>query len=467
MFRDQSPADRDTADGNRRRSIHRLLLKVLSFSAGAILWIAITAGPANAQATPPAGGTGAETPAEPEAPRKVANVSWNPQTTPEEFKKLRNQDFVLASLLKKNVLSSQDETTLKTYLEGTIRGLTLEQEIDHFPEIVERKIVAPIEAISTTDAARAFMLETVIKTARELLPAQPPIVQTNLVLMVARLNVKPADVAARPPKRPMPYLPAGKFLAEVVQNESFPITVRIAAVNGINRILMDGEPTAVQRSELGDVLAKAIDQKVDQPIGAQWYKHALVSGLGASGRVYNVTQQPTIIDALMKILVSSENEFMVRAAAARAITQLPLDNTTNVEFINYEIAKLVYDAALAYNKDKDRKASSWRWTFTSAYLAYLAAFEADQKVRHWGLKSLQTPRGKAQVDAAFAIMRPIFKLMIENNTGPEIPEGTIKALKDWLDKNKVTDRKVTPGSPEYKEQEATQAADAQATTAGQ
>jgi hypothetical protein len=292
------------------------------------------------------------------------------------------------------------------------------------------------------------MRDEVLKVAEELLfnDTQPPIVQYNVVKLVAELNESPA--AVRPPAPAVPYAPSYKLLARVLKDPKFPIHCRIAATFGLERILRDSGIENHKKSEIGVDLVTVLAEPIQDPVARKWLRMRLIDALGETGRVYDVGNNPVMLDALMKVVADPQEEWEVRATAARRATQLPFDGQTNVELINHEIGKLVYDVGTAYNAAKDRKSSRWRWSFASCYLAYKSRTEQEQKVRHWGLMFQQTPRGKAQVDAAFKIMLPIFKTQLESEAGPTIPEPQLKALADWLSKNKPADRKPNTNSPE-------------------
>jgi hypothetical protein len=390
--------------------------------------------------------------AEAEPPRRVAGVQWNPKTTPEQIKKFKQQELLqFDPKTRLPVLGPQDEAVLKEHIQNSVYSITVEEEIDNFADIIERKIVLPIERTGTSDAARAFMLDTALKTAEELLEGQPPIVQTNAALLAARLNSKPADVAARPPRPAVPYLPAYKTLLRIARDPSLPIEARIPAVRGLTRILREGDPSNVQRAEIGEQLAAILSEPLNDDVGTVWLRRRVVEALGYTNRLYNVATQPVIIDALLRTLASPQEDWTVRSTAARAITQLPLEASTNIELINHEIGKLAHQLGEAYNATKDRTDSVWRWSFANIYLAYVPATEAEQRNRRWGLKFLSVPRGKAQIDALYQVLIPILKGVIESLDGRPIPDPQLKALADWLAKNKPADRKVTPASKELPE----------------
>jgi hypothetical protein len=422
--------------------------------------LAALVGTASAQEAEPAADQAAA-PAEPAPPaRRAANIQWNPKTTPEEIKELRKiefRDFDPAT--KAPNLSDAQREALTKFIRHAIYMLTVEQEVDNYPTIIERKILAPIERGTTSAPARSYMLETVLKTAEELLfeDTQPAIVQFNLVILAASLNERPADNARRPAVPAVPYLASHKLLLRVVKEPKFPTHCRLMAAVGLDRILRDGEPSNVNRADIGRDLAPILAEPIEDPVARKWFRIRLIEAMGKTNRVYDTGNNPVILDGLVKVMADPQEDWDVRASAARAVSQLPFDGQTNVELINHEIGKLVYDMGTAYNASKNRKDSQWRRAFTSAYLAYRSKDETDQKVRHWGLMFQQIPRGKPVVEAAYKVMLPIFKVRLETPDGPNDPvpgliaEPSLKALADWLAKNKPTDRKTTPNSPELKE----------------
>jgi hypothetical protein len=152
----------------------------------------------------------------------------------------------------------------------------------------------------------------------------------------------------------------------------------------------------------------------------------------------------------MGVITNPKDDWEVRAAAARAVSQLPLDQKINVELVNYEIVQLLYDLANAYNASDKTPPSTWRWAFDSIYLAYKSATANDQNVKRWGLMHLASPAGREQISSAYKVVLPVVKPVLEQQSLPTIRAASIKALGDWLEKNKLPadKRKVTPQSPE-------------------
>lgn len=384
--------------------------------------------------------------------RKAANISWNPKLTFDEWKALDKVRFIeFDRKLGTAALTDAEKKPLLKHLQNQINGLTLEQNVDRHAIIVDN-ITRAAEHPSTSPAVREFVYENALKLVESLLKDQPPNVQYSLVLLVSRLNAKAPNLTARPPVPSQPYPPSQELLKRVlVTDPPMPISVRIIAARGLERLMRDGDISTVDKSQIGETLAMGLKQKVDNPLARKWYRWKLVEGLGATGRYEETGYKPVMIDALMSVLTNPQDDWEVRAAAARSISQLPLDQKVNVELVNYEVVRFLHDLAVAYSASDKTPPSTWRWAFDNVYLAYKAPTAADQTVKHWGLMHLNTPRGREQINAAYKnVVLPVVKPILESQALPAIDAAKIKALSDWLKSNAVTDRKVTPGSGDLK-----------------
>jgi hypothetical protein len=241
-----------------------------------------------------------------------------------------------------------------------------------------------------------------------------------------------------------------------------PISARIIAARGLERLMRDGDLSTVNKADIGQVLADALKQKVENPLARKWYRWKLVDALGATGRYEDVGYRPVMIDALMSVLTNREDDWEVRTAAARAVSQLPLDQKINVDLVNYAIVQLLYDLAKAYNASDKMPPSTWRWSFDNIYLAYKSKSLDEQNNKHWGLMHLASSVGKDQITAAYKVVLAAVKPILEQQTLPPVPDAAIKALGEWLEKNKPAPdkRKVTPQSPELALPQAVQPAQA-------
>ncbi len=290
-----------------------------------------------------------------------------------------------------------------------------------------------------------FLLENSLRLAGTLLKNQPPNVQYSATLLAARLNAKTADQNKRIPAQPYPA--SQKFLMGVMLDEQMPISARIIAVNGLNRLMRDGDISTVEKSNIGVALADALrKQKIENPLARKWYRWKIVEALGNTGRYEETGYRPVMIDALMSVIVNRQDDWEVRAAAARAASQLPLDGKVNIELVNYEIVRLLAELATAYNASDRTPPSTWKWAFDSIYLAYKSPTKVDQDEKHWGLMHLTAPRGREQIQSAYKVVLKVVKPVMEAQVLAPVNAADLKGLNDWLANNKVADRKVTSQS---------------------
>ncbi|HVJ84407.1 MAG TPA: hypothetical protein VM452_02120 [Caulifigura sp.] len=407
--------------------------------------------PAPALAQQPAAGESDKTDVAEDANRKAANISFNPQTTYAEWKQLDKVRFIeFESKLKTAAPTEADKTLLLKHLKNQIYGLTIEQNVDRHSIIVDN-IVRAAEQAGTSPAIRDYLLENTLKLITPLLKNQPPNVQYSLVLLAARLNVKPPKISP-PPVPAQPYPASQQLLMTVLLDEQMPISARIIAARGLERLMKDGDISTVDKSRIGESLAMALKQKVDNPLARKWYRRRLVEALGVTGRYDETGYRPVIIDALMEVVTNPKDDWVVRSAAAKSVSQLPLDAKINVELVNYEIVRLLHDLTVAYNASDKTPPSTWRWAFDDLYLTYKSASALEQNTKHWGLMHLNTPRGKAQIEDAYKkVALPVLKPIVESQALPTLDAKVVTALAEWLKANNVTDRKVTPASGDLKD----------------
>jgi hypothetical protein len=386
---------------------------------------------------------------EADATRKAANISWNPKLSFEEWRALDKVRFIeFDSKLSGASFTEAEKKVLLKHLQNLIHGLTVEQNVDRHHLII-RNITGAAESPRTSPAGRDLILENTLKMVEPLLDEQPPNVQYSLVLLVASLNSKSAKLVPPPAVPAQPYPEIRKFLMKVVlADPPKPISARIIAVRGLERLMRDGDISTVNKSDIGVALAKALEQKVENPLARKWYRWKLVDALGVTGRYEEVGNRPVIIDGLMSVITNPKDDWEVRTAAARAVSQLPLDQKVNVELVNYEVVLLLYELATAYKASDRMPPSTWRWSFDNIYLAYKSATTNDQTNRHWGLMHLASPSGRNAIETAYkTIVLPTVKPILEQQTLPPLNDAAIKKLREWLEKNTPANRQVTSQSP--------------------
>jgi hypothetical protein len=343
--------------------------------------------------------------------------------------------------LKADRLSNADKEVLTSGVQYYLYRMTMPEEFNNLHEIV-RKLVDEINSRVTSVEARAFMNEEVVRIGEELLD-QHPHVRRNVLILAAQLC---ADPRAEPPT---PFVGASKLFLTVLNDPSQFAAEKLWAAKGLARIGLSSELVISERSRIATDLVAAIDTpQAKEPLN--WpYRMRLVDALGNCGLVYDVTRQPLVIDALMKIVVNQQENWIVRSAAARAVTQLPYaaEDKVNVPLVCYEITRLGHQMAQARNQNI--AAGHWKLCFLNLYTAFIPQ-TAEQKQKKWGLLQQVTRTGYGQyeplVKEAYEVVVPVVNSVVSTVDAPATPQQLIQDMGDWLQNNVPSDLKPTPAS---------------------
>jgi hypothetical protein len=343
--------------------------------------------------------------------------------------------------LKADRLSNADKEQLTSGVQYYMYRMTMPEEFNHLHEIV-RKLLDEINSRTTSDEARAYMNDEVVRIGAELMD-QHPHVRRNVLILAASLC---EDPRAEPPT---PFVESSKLFLTVLNDPSQFAAEKLWAAKGLGRIGRRVDLAISDRSRIATDLAAALDTPGAKAPENWPYRLRVVDALGDCGLVYDVTRQPIVIDALMRIVVNQQENWIVRSAAARAVTQLPYEvaDNVNVPLVCYEITRLGHQMAQARNQSMN--ASHWKLCFMNLYMAFNPQ-TAEQKQKKWGLLQQVTRAGYVQHDAlvkdAYQYVVPVVNSVVGSVNAPAIPQQQIQNLGDFLQNNVPSDLKPTPAS---------------------
>lgn len=352
------------------------------------------------------------------------------------------QRLKFSQALKVERLSQADKETLTEGVKYCLYRMTMPEERDNLHEIVREALDKHINSRVTSAEARNFLNEEVVRIGEELLD-QHPHVRRNVLILAANLS---SDPRAEPPT---PFLGATKLFLTVLNDQyQFPAE-KLWAAKGLGRIASSSELAISERSRIASDLTRALETP-EALAPENWpYRMRLIDGLGAAGLAYDVTRQPVVIDALMKIIIDPQENWIIRSSAARAVTQLPFEpqDNINVPLVTYEITRLGHQMAQARNQSID--GSHWPYCFLNLYMAFNPQ-TAEQKQKKWGLNNQVTRLNNAQhqglVQSAYEVVIPVVNSVVSTPNAPAIPQAQIQAIGTWLQNNVPSDLKPTPAS---------------------
>ncbi len=352
------------------------------------------------------------------------------------------QRLKFSQAVKVERLSPADKETLTAGAQYYLYRMTMPEERENLHEIVRELLDKHINSRVTSEEARNFMNEEVVRLGAELLD-QHPHVRRNVLILAASLS---SDPRAEPPA---PFLGATKLFLTVLNDQyQFPAE-KLWAAKGLARIARSPQLAIADRSRIATDLVRALETPEAQAPENWPYRMRLVDALGESGLVYDVTRQPILIDALLKLIINPQENWIIRATAARAVTQLPYEpqDNVNVPLVAYEITRLGHQMAQARNQAVG--ASHWPYCFLNLYMAFHPQ-TAEQKQSKLGLLNQVTRPAYAQhqgvVQSAYQVVIPVVNSVVSTPNAPAIPQAQIQAMGNWLQNNVPADLKPTPAS---------------------
>ena len=397
-----------------------------------------------------------------------------PRVTTEAEKEWSKKNFTWLKALKTSQPSGQEKEIIVTGAKHFVGRLTNPDNASRLLGQID-PFITLIYGPGTSAGARAIVHQTVVEYCRELLTANPPfpeVVNTNLVILLSKLVAAPANTQKQTPA--VPFVATIGPLQAVLNSEVLTLPPKIRAARTLGIVALNAVP-GVQGGDLSirekDAIVADLLKALKSPaaqgkgVGPCWYREALVEALGNCDLPLTLAGLSTPIDALMDRLVDRQEDLQVRGAAARAISQLKLNNTFNLHLIIHETAIFHLQLALDYNGTPvANRTGSFKWGAAYGYFAFKPQNENDAKVRGWGFLNLasQAPLVNGAYQECFKITKALLSVPVQQT----VPGADITSLKDWLTKNPPASRKATPKSPEIPAPDKRQAYDLPGAQAG-
>ena len=177
--------------------------------------------------------------------------------TPEEIQKFRKDgagDW--SQYMFEGASTGAKGEVVKRGIEVYVKALSLLKdpvELERARVKLKRGLAAAVPGQTNLKAQRfrEFVLQEVTKHTAELLDNYLH-VRLQAVYILSELTIKPADFRTGAPA--VPYAGAAVPLLGVIENADQPLVVKIAAVNGLTRILKLGELRTQDRQQIADAL---------------------------------------------------------------------------------------------------------------------------------------------------------------------------------------------------------------------
>jgi hypothetical protein len=298
-----------------------------------------------------------------------------------------------------------------------------------------------------TAATREYLLKQITERCAELLDNNL-IVRQNILLLLAQLPADNGNIAKG--IEPAPYIPAYSVFLKVIKDDKQHEVLKITALVGLLRICRVGFAAADPANDKKRAdIAMALVPELAKKNTHWWYQYRLAECLGTTGVTYDPANKtnPIVLQTLAEVVADKDRHWQARCEAAKAIGLLPLDNTLNMTPVLFEIVKLGYDMAQAYNANPKRDS----WTNYFVLQLYMAFKAENAKVPAPGGKRkpgllAALPASKEVKDAYEQVLQ--MALQFVGNPGAQFTAPQLNGFDTWLRNHTPTNRRITANSPE-------------------
>lgn len=221
---------------------------------------------------------------------------------------------------------------------------------------------------------RQLVLQELVNQAAPLLTTQNFYVRLHIAILLGELNL--TEESTKLALKVEAFVPACDPLIQVITDPKQPEAVKVAAVNGIVRILRLGNPNVTVRTKAAEALVGELKEKKSHP----WYQMRLAGALSAVDIDLDQARiKPSVVEILKAVLVDEDRAWSVRAEAAKSLGRVPLPPSVNPPSVTRAVADFTLKLAKAAQQSPQQKADDpkWKSEFIKVYLAFQQLDAAD------------------------------------------------------------------------------------------
>ena len=308
------------------------------------------------------------------APEPLAIMSLDqPILSKEELAKLKKDvTGKFSRVLRDCDLSAAGKQVVKSSIRFRLAEMTQPEKRKDLPELhktLMREITTGITSnpgIKPADVAAMlqFVNQEVVDQIPELL-VNNFYVRLHAVLILSEIDFTPAHVLL------LQVIQAKEITEDPLLGQ--PPAVKIAATQGLIRILRFTSPTVAQKT----TIAHALIDELQKTNTYWWYQWRLVEGLRyVTVAVDAASNKPFVVDALIAVIKDPKREWIIRAKACYAIGRIPIPASVN----SSDIVTVISDFALQLSNEAQAKPNNpiWKNCYWDVYLAFKSDGSKDK-----------------------------------------------------------------------------------------
>jgi hypothetical protein len=219
---------------------------------------------------------------------------------------------------------------------------------------------------ATVKAYRQMVLQELVNQVTPMLANQNFYVRLHLVILLGELDLTRED--SKLAFKLEAFAPPCDPLVKVISDPQQPEAIKVAAVNGLVRILRLGNPNVLLRTKVAEgIVAELKGNKTHS-----WYQMRLAGALSVVDIDLDQGRKPFVVDTLKAVMGDDEREMSVRAEAAKSLGRVPIPAAANPPTVTRAVAEFALKLAKKAQQQPQTRADDpkWKSEFFKVYLAF-------------------------------------------------------------------------------------------------
>ena len=367
-----------------------------------------------------------------------------PIALPDELEKLKKEDGKFQGVLNKAESDDAAKAVIKAGIRYRLAQMTLKENYQAENSKKQPYFITTLRNnlrrdLNGAGSAAKDKKPEVIKEFRrnlmlEFVKQAAPLLENNLhvriqvVVLMGELELVVGDSSKGIATEA--FTPVFDTFVKAILDPKQDVSVKIAAVNGLTRILKNGTPNVNERTRIAEAVISELDRvkAADQP-SEGWYELRLVGTLGSAA--LDQLKQAIVVTALKKVVSDPKRSWTVRTEAAKALGRVPLPPASNPASVVFAVSEMALQLAKAAQQAPADP--QWKSAFWKTYLAFWSvdANEKDvTKANKAGLLNNPVVAGGAK--AASAHITPLCATILK---GGRLTAAQLQALEAWVAAN--------------------------------
>ena len=358
---------------------------------------------------------------------------------PDEIDKLKKDLAKFSTVLRKSSANDNDKAIIRNGFRYRLALMCLKENRPKLSDLHEALLrdtwnIASVPDTSNPAVIKSFrqsVLQELVNQISPMLADQNFYVRLHLTMLLGELDLTQENSKLN--FKLEAFAPATLPLIKVIVDPEQPEAVKIAAVNGLVRILKIGNPNHELRTKIAEALVTELrDNKshLREVRPNSWYQMRLTGALAAVDIDLDQARKPFVVEVLKMVLADDARPWSVRAEAAKSLGRVPIPSAASPSSVTRAVAEFALKLAKAAQQSPQTKEDDpkWKSEFIRVYLAFQQLDATDMTAdRKFKAGLLNNPAALAR--GAYDLIVPLVAAILH---GQRLTVQQVQTLEAWV-----------------------------------